>query len=309
MKPDFINPTIAVLIATRNRPDDVRAALESVFRQTRFPDEIIVLEDGSDEPLVEELTDIRENSKVSWIRSEEPSGVSGARNKLTEISKSDILIFLDDDALFLGDDAIETTLATFADNPGAGIVAFRVETPNLPATDYQLPFRQSVARRPGMLETPREVSYFVGAAHAIIRQVFERCGPYPVEFVYGHEELDLSYRALNAGFGIRYEPGVRVAHHTRPSVVDDRGRMSGELYFSVRNRVWFAYRNLPIVYAFGYVSAWSGYYLASAIKIRRPLTWISALFAGFTGLRRQSRKPVSRATVRYLKKNHGRLWM
>jgi GT2 family glycosyltransferase len=303
-----INLTVAVLIATRNRVDDVRAALESVYGQTRIPDEVVLLDDASDEPLAAALADFEHSSQITWIRSESPSGVSGARNKLTEESTSDVLIYLDDDAVFLSDDAIDQTLGVLSSYPDTGIVAYRIETPELPETDFQLPFRQSVARRPGVLDQPTDVSYYVGAAHAIRRQVFERCGVYPVEFVYGHEELDLSYRALEAGFRIRYEPSVRVAHHTRPTVIEDRGRRSGELFLSVRNRVWFAYRNLPARYAFGYVAAWSGYYLIAALKIGKPLTWFAAMTAGLRGLSLQQRKPVGKNTVKYLKQHYGRLW-
>jgi GT2 family glycosyltransferase len=300
--------TVAVLIATRNRADDVRAALESVFRQTRLPDQIVVLDDASDVKLAGTLSDLAYSEDIVWVRSESPSGVSGARNKLTAASSSDVLIYLDDDAVFLNDDAIELTLDLMKAHPETGIVAFRIETPELPDTDLQVPFRQSVAGRHGVSDQPAEVSYYVGAAHAIKREVFDICGLYPVEFIYGHEELDLSYRALNAGFGIRYEPTVKVAHYTRPSVIDDRGRRSGELYFSVRNRVWFAYRNLPARYAIGYVVAWSGYYLIAAVKIRKPLTWFAALFSGFRGLSNQERKPISNKIVKYLKHHHGRLW-
>lgn len=305
----LIQETVGVLIATRDRSDDVRSALSTVFSQNRRPDEVIVLDDASEKPLAGVLHDFEFHGDVTWLRSESPSGVSGARNKLVTACSSDILFFLDDDAGFLNDDAIEHAIEIFRSNPDTGIQAFRIETPDLPGTDYQLPFKRGVAKRDGMLDSPREVSYYVGAAHAIRRRVFEHCGLYSEEFVYGHEELDLSYRAVDAGFGVRYEPYVKVTHHTRPSVVEDRGRRSGELYFSVRNRVWFAYRNLPIIYALVYVTVWSGYYLVVALKIRKPLTWFAALLAGFRGLSQQPRKPVGKKAVQYLKRNYGRLWM
>jgi GT2 family glycosyltransferase len=301
--------TVAVLIATRNRSADVHNALVSVFRQTRLPDEVVVLDDASDVPLAETLSDFAHSSEIHWMRSESPSGVSGARNKLTEAANSSILVYLDDDAVFLGDDAIQTVVEMMTIHPETGIVAFKIETPDLPDNEFQLPFRRRVARNQGVANEPAEVSYYVGAAHAIRREVFEICGNYPIEFVYGHEELDLSYRALNAGFGIRYDPGVKVAHYTRPSVIDDRGRRSGELYLSVRNRVWFAYRNLPARYAFVYVALWSVYYLMAAVKIRRPLTWAAALISGVKGLSDQNRNPINGNVVKYLKRHHGRLWM
>ena len=40
--------------------------------------------------------------------------------------------------------------------------------------------------------------YYAGGAHAIRREVLDRTGNYPVDFFYGMEEYDLSYRILDA---------------------------------------------------------------------------------------------------------------
>ena len=40
--------------------------------------------------------------------------------------------------------------------------------------------------------------------------------------MYGEEELDLSYQAIEAGFDILYLPAVEIHHYPRPPVVDHK---------------------------------------------------------------------------------------
>ncbi len=61
-----------------------------------------------------------------------------------------------------------------------------------------------------------ETGYFVGCAHAIHRDIFEKTGYYPTNFFYGMEEYDLSYRAIDAGFDIVYDDRVIILHKESP---------------------------------------------------------------------------------------------
>ena len=39
--------TISLIVTTYNRPDALRLVLDSISRQTRLPDEVVVADDGS----------------------------------------------------------------------------------------------------------------------------------------------------------------------------------------------------------------------------------------------------------------------
>jgi glycosyltransferase involved in cell wall biosynthesis len=89
------NPlTLSVVIPLFNKVDHVRQAIQSVLAQSRRPEEILVIDDGStdgSDRIVQEYA-----PKVSLIRRPH-QGVSAARNFGIEIAKGDAIAFLDAD--------------------------------------------------------------------------------------------------------------------------------------------------------------------------------------------------------------------
>jgi len=95
-------PTVAVLIPSYNHGHFITETLESVFRQTRRPDEVHVLDDGSTDDSVKKIEqafadagDIRCSLRVQKNR-----GISATRNALIANVSTDFVAFLDSDDLF-----------------------------------------------------------------------------------------------------------------------------------------------------------------------------------------------------------------
>ncbi len=89
---------ISIIVPTYNRSDLLTEALDSALRQTRVPDEIVVVDDGSTDDTAETLA--RYDAPVVAIR--QPNrGVSAARNLAMERATGDILLFLDSDDMLL----------------------------------------------------------------------------------------------------------------------------------------------------------------------------------------------------------------
>ena len=78
---------ISVIIPVVNHAEEHAACLRSLERQTLKPDEIIIIDDGSDKPV----------PKAS-IRFEHNLGAPAARNAGFDKSTGDYVIFLDADA-------------------------------------------------------------------------------------------------------------------------------------------------------------------------------------------------------------------
>lgn len=71
------------------------------------------------------------------------------------------------------------------------------------------------------------------------------------EFFFGHEESDLAWRALDAGWKILYEPELVLQHPaTSPA------RHAVYYRFTARNRVWLARRRLPAALVPVYLGVW-----------------------------------------------------
>ena len=94
MTVDAQNPTIAVVIPTHNRARILGRAIESVLAQTRPPDEILIVDDGSTDETPEFVAGY--GPALTLVRKDQ-GGVSSARNLGVERSRAEFIAFLDSD--------------------------------------------------------------------------------------------------------------------------------------------------------------------------------------------------------------------
>ena len=100
---------ISVIIPTHNRPGLLKEALHSLCQQSLKPHEIIVVDDASDSPVLE--NDLKEEfvNNIRVLRNNIAHGLAWVRHQGVEASTSDYIIHLDDDDL-LAPEAIEESL-------------------------------------------------------------------------------------------------------------------------------------------------------------------------------------------------------
>lgn len=87
---------ISVIIPTYNRYSLLQRALESIYNQSLLPQEVIVIDDGSDD----ETQKIQKDFPLIKYIFQENQGVSSARNKGLASSTSSWIAFLDSDDLW-----------------------------------------------------------------------------------------------------------------------------------------------------------------------------------------------------------------
>lgn len=293
-----MNPTsIAVTIITRERRDDVVAAVRSVLADLGPDDALHVLENGCASHSTEGLEDLFPT--VHWHREEENLGVAGGRNRLIELSERPIVAFVDDDATLVPG-SLDRVRAAFAGDDRLGAVAFRIDDPatGVPRS-HEYPFKGTAD-----VDVYREAAYFVGAGFALRRVAAEEAGLFDDRLFYALEELDLSYGLIGAGWRIRYLPRARVVHHASPA-----GRPSGQkVYHMMRNRIVVARRWLPWRYRVSQVTAWAGVWLWRAVRVREMRHYWGAVRDGRRMARDTRRTPLSSEAVAHLKEHGGRLW-
>ncbi|MGE0085827.1 MAG: glycosyltransferase [Desulfococcaceae bacterium] len=93
---------VSVIIPTRNRPDMLKTAVESVFSQTYPNIEIIVVNDGG-EDVSDMLNALNTRGNIIYIRHEENRGISAARNTALRAAKGHYIAYLDDDDVYYPD--------------------------------------------------------------------------------------------------------------------------------------------------------------------------------------------------------------
>lgn len=93
-------PLISVLIATYNRPDFLREALESL-RHIESEVEVVLVDDGSREEVTRNICNLLADRQIQFIRHKHNLGCSRARNTGIEHAHGDWILVLDDDDILI----------------------------------------------------------------------------------------------------------------------------------------------------------------------------------------------------------------
>ncbi|MCP3817528.1 glycosyltransferase [Streptomyces sp. A3M-1-3] len=257
-------PRVGVAVLTMgNRPAELQALLDSVAKQQEPAARVVVVGNGSP------LPDLP--AGVIGVELDENLGVSGGRNvamdKLREAGDLDVLVDLDDDGLLVEADVFTRLADLYADDPRLGIVSFRI------ADETGFTQRRHVPRL-GAGDAMRggEVTTFLGGGHGLSMRMLDEIGGWPDEFFFTHEETDLAWRAMDAGWKIRYEPEL-VLQHPRTSPA----RHAVYFRMTARNRVWMARRHLPATLVPVYLGVW----ITLTLVRTRSLSGLRAWFGGF----------------------------
>ncbi|GGX30320.1 glycosyl transferase [Streptomyces malachitofuscus] len=268
-------PRIAVAVVTMgNRPAEVDALLESVAKQDVPPARIVIVGNGC--PLPEFAERLSLPGEVTTVELEENLGCPGGRNvgiqRLREFGDVDVVVELDDDGLLVDADVLRRVQELYAADERLGVVGFRI------ADELGETQRRHVPRLGNA--DPMKGGYvtgFLGGGHALRMEMLDEIGDWPGEFFFAHEETDLAWRAVDAGWRILYAPELLLQHpKTSPA--------RHAIYFRVtaRNRVWLVRRRLPLPLVPVHLGAW----VLLTLMRNRSARGLRAWFGGFVeGLR------------------------
>jgi GT2 family glycosyltransferase len=230
-----------VVLTAGRRPEDLRAAVESLSAQRDVELDVVVVGNGC------EPTGVPGGVRVLAL--DRDDGIPAGRNAGVAHVRGELLFFLDDDARLAAPDALARVAAEFAADPGLGLLQLHVE-PLEPggarSRDWVPRLGNGDPGRSGAITVVWE------GAVAIRRELFDRVGGWPAPFRFVHEGVDLGWRVMDAGYNVRYAGDVVVLH---PSPT---GRPHGySYYFGARNRVWLARRYLPLPLGALYVTSFA----------------------------------------------------
>lgn len=269
--------------------------LKSFEQQNKIPDEIIVVDNDSNDGTSEYLKTHFDN--INLVRLTKNKGVSG-RNEGIKRASGDIIITLDDDVFFSDSSSIATIEKIFSKKKNISVLNFRIldgATKEIIAFNWFHPYRMEDYANKSFI-----TDYISEGAVAFKREVFNIVGYYPEEFFISHEGPDLAYRLMDAGFEIYYSSDVSVIHKC-----STEHRVSWRnTYYDTRNQIWLAVRNLPFCKAILHVF----YRLLTTFLFalrRKQLKWyFKAVFNGFKGIKDELRyrKPISKETIRKIRK-------
>lgn len=220
----LLPPTVSVVVCayTLERWDDICAAVESLRRQTRRPDEVVLVCDHAPELLDRARTAFPD---VRCLPNEGPRGLSGARNTGVRVTTGAVVAFLDDDAT-AAPDWVQQFLDAYRDHDVIGVAGhvvpdWRAPRPGWFPDEFLWVVGCSYA---GLPSGRADVRNPIGANMSFRRSAFDRAGGFDVAMgrlgkdAAGCEETEFAIRARAAveGGRIVLEPASICFHAVTP---------------------------------------------------------------------------------------------
>lgn len=212
-------PTVSAAICTRNRPDKIRTAVESVLSNVGVDFDLVVIDQSTDDQtqtIVESIATT--DPRLRYVRMSE-AGLSRAYNRAIAETEGDVLACTDDDCI-APSDWLRKIVDAFASEPDGELLYGQV----VAAYEHD----GGVSLTPALhLEEPERLSkedgfkvWGMGANYAARRSLFRRIGGFD-EILGGggplksSQDFDLAYRAYQGGATILLRPEVVIRHDGR----------------------------------------------------------------------------------------------
>jgi GT2 family glycosyltransferase len=240
-------PQTSIIMANWNGRCWLEQCLPTLFGQSYRDFELIIIDNGS--------TD----NSVAWLQQNWPQaqllvhslnrGFAAANNDGIRVAQGQYIVTLNNDTQ-LEPDWLEELVAA-ADNANVGMVASQIvrwhDTNLLDSTGITVDWGGTAWNRGwgqpvGATIYSDEVFGPNGAAALYRRAMLDEIGLFDEDFFAYYEDVDLAWRAQNAGWRCRYSPAAQLRHHHSATGARFPDR---KLFLISRNKIWTILKNYP----------------------------------------------------------------
>lgn len=275
------SPLVTILIATKDRPAELKHTLRQLRGLTYPAIEMLVIDDGSAAPVEPVVRSIW--PEAVCVREEESAGQSQRRTEGFTLSQGKYILQLDDDSYPVSPDALDRAVSFLERNPHIGALAFHI------FNGVDLPEVSPVV-------DARYVPSFVGCGVLFRNEVLQRTGGYQWFMHSQGEEEELALRILKQGSALRFYPEVLIHHHLSP-----QNRHSATAWMrGLRNKLWSLIMHHPLR-RLPFEMSWTlAVAIWDALRLVRPHYLARGLCEFFLGLPRalRLREPMSPQTLK-----------
>lgn len=204
-------PLFSIVIPTYNRPDRLASCLQSLtqlnYPRERF--EIIVVDDGSNQPIASGAEPFKSNLTLTLLR-QDNSGPACARNTGAAHAQGQYLVFTDDDCQPYPDwlTALERVLHQ---QPTALVGGYTVNA--LPENPFSTASQILIDYLYDYYNSRQAPSFFASNNFAMAAEQFRLSGGFDTSFpLAAGEDREFCDRWLQLGLPLVYAPAARVRH-------------------------------------------------------------------------------------------------
>jgi GT2 family glycosyltransferase len=244
-------PTIAILIPHSGGEELLRRCLNSVVRQSRSPDDIVVFDNGSTDGSIDSA---RLFEGVRTVSSPHNIGFASAINRMVATTACDFIFLLNNDAV-LNPDSVSEVICGTERHPEIQSFAITVMDFERPSEYHSIGLmfsKHAFGNRSNRLVTPApmtdcEVFCPCGAAAVYHRTSFERLGGFNERFFFGYEDLEFGIRCRLHGIPTILLANALALHQGGATIARNHSLKVQEI---VKNSMWTLCARLPMKFLF-----------------------------------------------------------
>ena len=231
VRSEIDHPLVSIIIPSDNI-ENIKTTIDSVTSKSTYKNYEIIIVTRSE--TIDQLKREISNAAVKWSAYDLPYNFSGKCNAGAASSSGDYLIFFNDDVRVITPDWIECHIE-YLTLPGVGVVG-----PKLLYEDGSIQhagivtgvrrftgtafhtYPSNTSAHFNMAQCVREVSVIIGALLAMPANVFNEIGGYDaLNTPINHSDVDLCFRAREAGYSCVYNPHATLVHIGHMSIGDE----------------------------------------------------------------------------------------
>ena len=251
----------AVIIATRNRPSDLKRTLESITHADSSDDLLIMIIDGSNSAQARANQHVLDKfSLITTVYHSFPGRPAGTRQRnygVDHLPDSVQLVHFIDDDVKVSPDYFRQITSTFQDHPRVGGVGGFIVEQNPISQSQSISLRRLFfldAKEPGSVLPSGHVSYFPESDQIHPVQWLSTCSSSYRRAIFDEyrfdpavegpsprlEDLDFSHR-VRQSWTLLFQPKARLIHYVSPVNRLKRKRFVAERLI---RRYWFVEKNI-----------------------------------------------------------------
>jgi GT2 family glycosyltransferase len=218
-----------VMIATKNRVDDLRRTCQVLTQLSPPADEVIICADGCNDDTVKMVK--QEFPLFTLIENEQSIGSVGSRHRILNLAKGEFVVSLDDDSYPLDLNFLDRSSQILSDHPEAGVITF----PEL-RNDASFAKEKKETSSSGYY-----VSAYPNCSAIMRRDLYLKSEGFPSFFQHMYEETDYALQCYSLNKAVWFEPSLMIRHHMSSTERQPVRRH----HQNARNELWSVWIRCP----------------------------------------------------------------